>query len=250
MKKILALIIATGFFFILSSVFHYDSKLEDYNDSIAVYKETIKPYDIIIGDKNYSEIEDPSILSPELKEIYFENKKAMENDPIVIKLFNETLTKQKKLINLSLILVTGGILIAILSVEFFIPLVLGNGQTPGKKMFGICLMMDNGVKVKTTPLFVRALLGKFTVETMIPVYAAVYLFFGQMNILMLFLTIAMVLANLLMIIINPKNALLHDVMSYIVVVDKNSQMIFETEEELIKYKEEAARKKVASKRTL
>ena len=85
---------------------------------------------------------------------------------------------------------------------------------------------------------------------MIPVYAAVYLFFGQMNILMLFLTIAMVLANLLMIIINPKNALLHDVMSYIVVVDKHSQMIFETEEELIKYKEEAARKKVASKRTL
>ena len=111
-------------------------------------------------------------------------------------------------------------------------------------------MMDNGVKVKSIPLFVRALLGKFTVETMIPVYAAVYLFFGRLNILMVFLTFVMVITNLLMIIISPKNNLLHNVISYTVVVDKQSQMIFETEEELIKYKEEAARKKAASKRTL
>ena len=247
---ILALIIATGLFFALSSIFHYDSRLDDYNESIAVYKETIKPYDIMLGDQKYSEIEDPDSLPSELKILYYENKRAMENDPIVLQLFDEVITKQKKLISLTLLFVTFGVLLSILTVEFFIPLILGNGQTPGKKMFGICLMMDNGVKVRTLPLFVRALLGKFTVETMIPVYAAVYLFFGQVNLLMVFLTLAMIMANLLMIIINPRNALLHDVMSYIVAVDKHSQMMFETEEELIKYKEEVARKNAASKRTL
>jgi hypothetical protein len=38
-------------------------------------------------------------------------------------------------------------------------------------------------------------------------------------------------------------------MSYTVVVDKESQMIFDTEEDLIKYKQEMAKKNAVSKKT-
>lgn len=246
---ILALIIATGFFFALSSIFNYDEKLEDYNTSVDTYNTTIEKYDIMIGDKKFSEITDPLTLDVNEKQLYDTNKYLMENDEELIKLFNETNKKVNTLISLTLLFLTLGIALAVLIIEFFIPLFLGNGQTLGKKMFGICLMMDNGVKVRTLPLFIRTLLGKFTVETMIPVYTAVYLLFGQVNLLMMVLSFAMLLASILMIIINPRNALLHDAMSYIVVVDKNSQMIFETEEDLIKYKEDANKKYVSSKKT-
>jgi hypothetical protein len=43
--------------------------------------------------------------------------------------------------------------------------------------------------------------------------------------------------------------MIHDAMAYTVVVDKESQMIFNNEEELIKYKQEVADKNAKSKRT-
>lgn len=110
-------------------------------------------------------------------------------------------------------------------------------------------MMDNGVKIKTLPLFVRTLLGKFTVETMIPVYFMVLLYFGHINLLHIVILGVLVIAEILLIIIHRKNPLLHDLMSYTVVVDKESQMIFDTEEDLIKYKQEMAKKNAVSKKT-
>ena len=116
-------------------------------------------------------------------------------------------------------------------------------------MYGICLMMDNGVRVRTMPLFIRSILGKFTIETMIIVYGLVLLYFGQLNIIVLFLAAAIIVANCILIIVSPKNLLIHDAMSFVVVVDKASQMIFNTEEELIKYKKELAEKNARSKKT-
>ena len=150
---------------------------------------------------------------------------------------------------MSLLMITFGVLIAILIVEFVVPLILKNGQTVGKKMFGICLMMDNGVKIRTLPLFVRTLLGKFTIETMIPVYFLVLLYFGHINIIHILILAALLIAEIITILVTKKNALLHDLMSYTVVVDKESQMIFNTEEELIKYKQEVAAKNATSKKT-
>jgi hypothetical protein len=68
--------------------------------------------------------------------------------------------------------------------------------------------------------------------------------------LMLFLaTIILIIAQLLLLIISKKNLLIHDVMSFTVVVDKQSQMIFKSEEELIKYKKDVAEKNAKSKKT-
>ena len=60
----------------------------------------------------------------------------------------------------------------------FVPLKLGNGQTIGKKVFGIGVMRVDGVQLTTIQLFIRTILGKFTLETMIPVYIVLMIFFN------------------------------------------------------------------------
>ena len=101
-------------------------------------------------------------------------------------------------------------------------------------------MHQNGVKMKTMPLLVRALLGKFTIETMIPIYIGIMFIFGSISILQIFILLILVVVQIVMLITNRYNALIHDAMSFTVVVDKESQMIFENEDELIKYKEKIA----------
>lgn len=233
---IIVLIIATGAFFLLSSIFNYDELTLELNEHYERYEETYG--------MNFRELttEQISNFTEEEKTIYEIASTEFAKDEQVI----ATLSR---ILSTTLLILTFGILLAILIVEFFVPLFFKNGQTLGKKMFGICVMMDNGVKIKTLPLFIRTVLGKFTIETMIVVYAAVMLYFGQLNIFVLFLVIAVLLINLILIIVNPKNLLIHDAMSYTVVVDKASQMIFNSEEELIKYKEEIAAKNAKSKKT-
>ena len=232
---IMVVIVATGFFFLFSTIFNYDGLNEQYDNYYEQYEE-IYGFDFReVTEEMYNKYTEEQKLN------YDKAKNALLEDEGFLKTYS-------LIINTTLVMLTFGILIAILVVEFFIPLFLKNGQTIGKKMFGICVMMDNGVRIKTLPLFVRALLGKFTVETMIPVYFIVLLYFGHINILNFVILGALAIAEILLIIIHKKNPLLHDLMSYTVVVDKESQMIFDTEDELIKYKQEFARKNANSKK--
>ena len=153
------------------------------------------------------------------------------------------------IINVTILMTTFGVLIGTLIIEFVVPLFLKNGQTLGKKCFGICVMHQNGVKIRTTPLLVRALLGKFTIELMIPIYIGIMFIFGSISILQIFILLALVVAEIAMIITNRYNALIHDAMSFTVVVDKESQMIFDTEDDLIRYKEEKAQEQLENTKT-
>ena len=233
---IIVLIIATGCFFLLSSIFNYDKISDDFTNYYVEYEEEYGFDFREVTEEMYNN------FSQEEKANYDKAYKSLTTNEGFLNAYN-------LVINMSLLMITFGLLIAIMIVEFVVPLILKNGQTIGKKMFGICLMMDNGVKIRTLPLFIRTLLGKFTVETMIPVYFLVLLYFGHVNIIYIVILGALLIAEILLIIINHKNALLHDLMYYTVVVDKESQMIFDTEEELIKYKQEVAQKNAASKKT-
>jgi hypothetical protein len=110
-------------------------------------------------------------------------------------------------------------------------------------------MHQNSVKIKTMPLLVRALLGKFTIELMIPIYIGIMFIFGSISILQIFILLVLVVVQIVMIITNRYNALIHDAMSFTVVVDKESQMIFDTEDDLIRYKEEQAQLQLENKKT-
>ena len=151
-------------------------------------------------------------------------------------------------VNQSLLMVTFGLLAAILVLEFAVPLWLGNGQTVGKKIFSLGLIRTDGVRVNTMQLFARALLGKFTVETMIPVYISIMIFFGNMGLAGTVVLLAIGLTQVILLIATRNDSQIHDLVAGTVVVDIASQTVFRDTEELIAYTkrihaERAARQK-------
>lgn len=143
-------------------------------------------------------------------------------------------------LNLSLVITTLGILLAVLGWEFVIPLLLGNGQTLGKKMFSLAVIRNDGVRMNTLQLFTRTLLGKYTVETMIPVAIVLMLFWGITDLSGTLVLLALLAGQLLCMGLTRTNSAIHDLLAGTVVVDMSSQMIFATTEDLIEYQKKVA----------
>ena len=81
--------------------------------------------------------------------------------------------------NLAIVMVVIGVLGANLILEFVVPLIIGNGQTLGKKIFSIGVMRYDGVRVSPLLMFVRTVLGKSTIETLIPLFLLFLLLVGS-----------------------------------------------------------------------
>lgn len=157
----------------------------------------------------------------------------------------EAMYAYNMMLNLTLVITTGAIAFALLLWEFLIPLYLGNGQTVGKKIFGLCLVRTDGVKLNTMQLFTRTLLGKFTVETMIPVYILLMLFWGLTDLTGTLILLALLIAQVICIIVTRTNSAIHDLLAGTVVVDLASQTIFRTTEDLIAYQKKTAAEQAA-----
>lgn len=139
------------------------------------------------------------------------------------------------MINLILLIVSGSLLISIVITDFVIPLLLKNGQTLGKKVFGIGVIRTDGVQLTTLQLFVRTILGKFTIELMIPVYIIIMLFFGTANLISLTILVGIAIIQLICVIATRTNSAIHDLMAGTVAVDLASQQIFRNTEDLLAY---------------
>lgn len=146
-------------------------------------------------------------------------------------------------INLTLLMITGGVLLGIMMIEFVVPMLLGNGQTLGKKIFGIALIRQDGVKLNTMQLFARTVLGKFTLETMLPVYMLIMIFFNAIGGIGLIVIAGIGLLQLILLVVTRNNQLLHDLLAGTVAVDMASQMIFKTTDDLIAYQKRVAAEK-------
>lgn len=140
------------------------------------------------------------------------------------------------LFSLLFMIMSLGILSAYLILEFLVPILLKNGQTVGKKIFGICLVRSNSVKINNVALFTRTILGKFAVETMFPILLVFMFFFGVMGWLALALLAALTLMNLILFFATKNRTPIHDRFADTVAVDINLQMIYQTEEEMIEKK--------------
>ncbi len=146
---------------------------------------------------------------------------------------------------LILIVITFSLLITHLLLEFVVPLFFKNGQTLGKKIFGVGVMRMDGVKISPVLLFVRTVLGKYAVETMIPVFVLISLVLGTADIVTVILLFVLIVAQLTLLIVTPTNTPLHDMLAGTVTVDFASQMIFDTPEELLEYKKKLHAESVA-----
>ena len=144
----------------------------------------------------------------------------------------------RMMLQLSVLIVSLSLLFAYLAMEFLIPLRLGNGQTLGKKIFGIGLMKQDHVKIGPVQLFIRTVLGKYTIETMIPVLIVMMIVWGTIGVVGPAVIGLILLVEVLILIFTPTNALIHDLLAGTVAVDQASQRIFDTREALIAYKEQ------------
>jgi len=148
-------------------------------------------------------------------------------------------------IQLTLLITSISILLGYLVMEFTIPMVLKNGQTLGKKIFGICLMRTDGVRIGTMGLFIRTFLGKYTIETMIPVLLVMMIAYGTLGLVGTLVLLGMLVLEIVVMAATATNSLLHDLLAQTVCVDAQSQMIFDTREAMIDYKQRRHAEKVA-----
>ncbi len=225
-------IAAVGFALLLSSVLGYSAK----SDALDAYYEKYEQeynVDFEIESEKYE------LLSEGEKERYDTAYGALWTDKEFSRAFS-------LLMNLTLIITTFSILLAYIVFEIAIPLILKNGQTLGKKIFGLCLVRVDCIKVTPLMLFIRTILGKFTVETMFPLALAFMFVLGgglvsPLVILLIFLT------QFILFFVTKNHTVIHDSFAQTVVVDMASQMIFNNTDELIAYKKKLHAEEAAEK---
>lgn len=221
LDTILVCVLTVGFMVLLSAVFRYDSHYAALQDGYDRYEQQYG-VTLQITQEQYD------AMTEAQRENYDAAYSALIEDEEVVGTYNLVLS-------LSLVIATVSILLAVMTMEFVVPLILKNGQTVGKKAFSIGLMRVDGVRVTPLQLFVRSLLGKYTVETMIPVFILMMFFWNAMDMTGTVILAGLLVVELICVIVNPHNALIHDLMAGTVAVDISSQKIFGSTDELIEY---------------
>lgn len=181
----------------------------------------------------------------EYKAMSAEEQQNMDRAFAALNADRQAVEAQQKMMQMSLTIASFSILAAFGLLEFLIPLLLKNGQTMGKKIFGIAVMHTNGVKISGPMLFARAVLGKYAVETMVPVYILVMMGFGRIGVVGPAVLLLILLLQAGLLLGTQTRSALHDVLAKTVTVDMGSQMIFETEEAMIAWKKKMHAEKVA-----
>ncbi len=222
-------VIAVGLALLLSAIVGYDAKL---NRLEELYNEYEEEYNI---DTSLSS-DDYNALSDEEKARYEDASRAMNEDKEMIGLYTV-------LLNLTLLTVSLSIFLSFIVWEVILPLIFKNGQTLGKKIFGIAVMRTDGVKISALQVFVRAVIGKFTIETMIPVFLLLLVFFGMIGTVGLLIIAILLTVQIILMIVTKTNSMIHDIFAVTVTVDLASQMIFNDANEMIEYKKRIAEQK-------
>ena len=138
-------------------------------------------------------------------------------------------------INLALLITSISILLGYLVMELLIPILLKNGQTLGKKIFSIAVMRTDSIRLTPVQLFVRTVLGKYAVGTMIPVYVILLLLLNTMGVIGLAIVAGLAIAQVICLIAGGEGRAIHDRLAGTVVVDISSQRIFKDSDDLIAY---------------
>jgi len=222
LDAIVLVIAVVGLAFGFSVIFNFDSYNDALNNAYAMYEQEY-------GIEFELTVEEFEQMTAEEMAQYEAAYEALIADYDAMYAYN-------MVINLTLAIATLSILGGYLILEFFVPKFLGNGQTIGKKIFGIAVMRVDGVKISPPLLFIRTVLGKFTIETMIPVIILVMISFNSIGVLGILILAAILIVEIVLLIVTPTNSMIHDVLAKTVTVDMASQMIFDSEEDMLAYK--------------
>jgi uncharacterized RDD family membrane protein YckC len=213
---ILMVILITGFAWMLSSALNFTETADRLDNVIASYEDQ---FGIDFG-----------ITSEQYNEMTEEQQKHFDNCYNQVTKDEEYIFLTNKIFYSLITIVSISFFLAHLVLEFIIPLIFKNGQTVGKKVFSIAVMRIDGVKVNPIIMFVRSILGKYTIETMIPTIILIMLRFGVGSYVTLAVLAMIAIFELILVITTKTNSFIHDVLASTVAVDLQSQMIFDSVE--------------------
>ncbi len=138
---------------------------------------------------------------------------------------------------MTFMIVSTSVLIAYVLLELIVPLLFKNGQTLGKKIFGLAVIRTNAVRLDGQAHFIRSIIGKCTIEVLVPISLLLMVYFGKLGIVGL--AVVFLLAVLQIFVLcgtSRTRSAIHDLISDTVVVDMATQEIFNSFEELMAYK--------------
>ena len=210
----------------LSALLNYDSYSRIVTDSYTRYSEEYG-VDLRLTQKEYEAL-------PE------EEARKVDAGFAALNADGAALRANQMMLQLSVMIISLGFFFAYLIMEFFIPLKLGTGQTLGKKIFGIGLMKTDGVKVNGVTLFIRAILGKYAIETMVPVLIILMIYWGTIGVVGPAVIFLILIVEAVVMISTRTNSLIHDLLANTVVIDAASQRIFDSPEARAAYKAKIA----------
>lgn len=216
---ILLAVLAAGFMFAAAEITGYDDLARRMADKYTYYEE-LHPIP-----------EDAS--EEERQQIEQQKDEEMKKD-------KEAVWLLEMILSLTVTITSIGIFLSYAVLEFVVPLLLKNGMTVGKKIFGIAVVRIDSVAVSPMQLFIRTFVGKFAIETMIPLLIAIMFYFGMATWVMIAVFLLIPIFELILIIATRNNYLIHDALSGTVAVDMASQMIFDSVEQLLEYKKKVA----------
>lgn len=228
---ILLSILTVGFAFLLSLAIGYDA----HSARLAQY---YSDYETEYGITFSISQEEFASLDEAAQQRYEAAYAALAEDAGAAETFAEVM-------RLTILIITFGVLLGMLVLEFFVPLLLKNGQTLGKKVFGLAVVRRDCVRLAPLLLLVRTLLGKYTIETMIPILLLFLIFFGGLGFVGLAVLAALLMLQVGLVAGTRNNSAIHDLLAQTVVVDMASQMIFDSEQELLAYREQMQAERAA-----
>lgn len=134
--------------------------------------------------------------------------------------YQKALSSYQNLTNV--IPITAGVAISGLIFYFVLPLVLKNGATLAKKMFGLCLLSAGGYKVKRTQVLLR--------QTPTILGATILFLFVPFRIAVMVASLVL-LASYIAAIFTKNHQALHDFLGYTIVIDAKESYFYANEKE-------------------
>ena len=218
---ILLVTVAVGVAFLLSTLFRYDSYAQKRAELRQAYEQE---YGVTfdIAQEDYEK------LSEDERQRIDDAYAKFAADP-------EVRGVDSLIINLSLLIVVFSLLIPFVGLEVLVPMAFGHGRTLGKKIFGVAIMRTDGVKISNFQLFARSILGKYTLETMLPVFLLLLLLLNILPVAALFGLAVLLFVQVAVLMFSRQHGPIHDAIAGTVAVDFASQMIFDTPEAALEY---------------
>lgn len=220
---ILVVVLTSSIMWGLTAVSQYDKYATQFNNSRKQYAAQYG-----LTEEEISSVAVFNNLPEDKQAKVKEAEKAMGQDPVAVKAWN-------MMVSLILMMITIGLLISMLILHVGVPLLLKNGQTIGKKAFSLGVIRQDGVKMSNLQLFIRTLLGQFTIETMIPVYIVLMIYANTIGLLGTVVLFLLFIGQIVCMGVTQNNAAMHDLLACTTVVDLASQKVFQSSEELLEY---------------